>query len=160
MTIHTIFSPNLHAAGAHLAARTLSMLLSKGDFMNFRCEWSETPRFMNDSWQITVAEDVVPLNIATNDSGALIEPCKISMYQAKPIRKIEVFCYTNLPDGETEEETVNYDQAILFSCEDDRAFCIGCSLNGPGVADYLHFSEDPEVIRSITEGSSIRQTLN
>jgi hypothetical protein len=155
-----MFAPNLDAAGAHLAAWTLSMLLDKDRFMNFSCEWSETPHFLNDSWQITVAENSAPLKIAKNDDGALLDPCTVSMYDARSIKKIEIFSYSNASDNEGVEETVNYDQAIIFSCEEERSFCIGCMLNGPGAATNLHFSENPAVIRSIVEGSSIRFTLS
>lgn len=158
-TIYTLFSPNLDAAGAHLSAWTLSMLLSKDVFMNFSCEWSETPELRNDSWQITVAEDISPLKIAINGDGSLLSPCTISMYQAKPINKIEIFSYSNSSDDGAPEEAVCYDQAIVFSCEGGRVFCIGCMLDGPGIADYLHFSEDSTVIQSMVENSSIRLTL-
>jgi len=157
--IHTIYTPNLDAAGAHLAAWTLSMLLDKDSFMNFSCEWFETPHFLNDSWQITVAEARSPLKITVNESGALIAPCTISMYKAKPISKIEIFAFTNAADNEGIEETVNYDQAILFTCDGARPFCIGCMLNGPGIATYLRFSEYPEVIQEIVDGSTVRLVL-
>jgi len=158
--VHRLYAPKPDVAGAHLAAWTLSMLSGQGDFVNFSCEWSETPHFMNDSWQITVAEASIPLKIATDEKGALLGPCTISMYHAKPIRKIEVFSYTNVSDNDGAEETVNYDQAILFTCEGDRVFCIGCMLEGPGIATFLHFSEDPAVIQTIVEGSAIRLTLS
>ena len=154
--IYTIFAPNLDAAGSHLAAWTLSMLLEKDRFLNFSCEWSETPYFLNDSWQITVAEGQSPLNIAKNESGALISPCTINLYGAKPITKIEIFSRSNISANEGIEETVNYDQAIVFQCEEGRAFCIGCLLNGPGIATYLHFSENREVIAAIVAESSVR----
>jgi hypothetical protein len=157
-TIYTIWAPNLDAAGAHLAAWTLSMHLGRS-FMNFACEWHETPYYLNDSWQMTVTEDSVPINITKDSSGAFLEVCTISMVLAKPIEKIDIFAYTNSADNEGPEETVNYDQAILFSCEGERAFCIGCMLNGPGIATYLHFSEDPSAIQTILEGSTIRLTL-
>src|SRR5258707_255851 len=106
-SIHTVYAPNLDAAGGHLAAWTLSMLLGKDSFMNFSCQWSETPHFLNDSWQITVAEDCVPLRILLSDSDALVEPCTISMYGAKPIQRIEIHSYTNGGDNEGIEETVD-----------------------------------------------------
>ena len=158
-TIHTLFAPNLDAAGGHLAAWTLSMQLSKGSFMNFSCEWSETPHFLNDSWQITVAEGHDPLKIQINDTGSLMAPCTISMYEAKPIKRIDIFAHTNSADDEGPEEIVNYDQAILFTRDGDTGFCIGCMLNGPGIATHLHFSEDSEVIRTMVDGASIRLTL-
>src|SRR3979411_3350583 len=91
LTIHTIFAPNLDAAGAHLAAWKLSMLLKKDLFVNFSCEWSETPRYLNDSWLIEVAESSEPIGILQDASGTLIAPCTISMSKAQPIRKIEIF---------------------------------------------------------------------
>jgi hypothetical protein len=158
-TIHSLWAPNLDAAGAHLAAWTLSMHLGQHSFMNFSCEWHETPKFLNDSWLITVKEDSSPLNIARNDTGAFLGVCNINIYFAKPIKRIEIFAYTNSTDNEDPEETVNYDQAILFTCEGGRAFCIGCMLNGPGIATYLHFSEDQSVIQTIVEHSTVRLTL-
>jgi hypothetical protein len=158
-TIHTLWAPNLDAAGTHLASWTLSMLLGQNSFMNFSCEWHEMPHFLNDSWQMTVNEDSGPLNIVREDTGAFLGVCTINMYFAKPISRIDVFTYTNSADKEGPEETVNYDQAVLFTCEGDRTFCIGCMLNGPGIATYLHFSEDQSVIQTIVEHSTVRLTL-
>jgi hypothetical protein len=158
-TIYTLWAPNLDAAGAHLASWTLSMLLDQNSFMNFSCEWDETPKFLNDSWLITVGEDSSPLNIARDDTGAFLGVCNIRMYSATPIKRIDIFAYTNSGDNEGPEETVNYDQAILFTCEGERAFCIGCMLSAPGVATYLQFSEDQTVIQTIVEHSAIRLTL-
>lgn len=158
-TIYTIYAPNLDAAGAHLAAWTLSMLLEKNSFMNFSCDWSESPHFLNDSWQITVVEERNPLKIMVDESDALVFPCTISMYKAKPIEKIEILAFTNAGDNEGAEETVNYDQALLFTCEGARIFCIGCLHHGPGIAEWMHFSEDPEVIDEIVAGSSVRLVL-
>jgi hypothetical protein len=158
-SIHTLWAPNLDAAGAHLASWTLSMLLGQGSFMNFSCEWHETPKFLNDSWLITVREDSGPLNITRDDTGSFHGVCTINMYFAMPIKRIDIFAYTNSGDDQGSEEVVNYDQAILFTCEGERAFCIGCMLNGPGIATYLHFSEDQTVIQTIVEHSTIRLTL-
>lgn len=157
-SIYTIWAPNLDAAGAHLAAWTLSMNLSKDSFMNFSCEWSETPYYLNDSWQITVQEGIAPLNIKRQADGAYLDVCTISLYQAKPIRQIEILTYEDI-DKDRPEETVHYDQAIKFVCEEGKMFCIGCLLNGPGIATYLHFSEDPSVIQEMTDGSTARLCL-
>jgi hypothetical protein len=135
------------------------MLLPNDSFLNLSCQWSETPHFLNDSWQITVAEQRYPLKIAVSESGELISPCTISMYEAKPIEKIEIFAFTNSADNEGDLETVSYDQAILFNCAGARTFCVGCMLDDPGMAEYLHFSEDQAVIENIVDGSSIRLVL-
>jgi hypothetical protein len=158
-TVHTWWATNLDAAGAHLASWTLSMLLGQKSFMNFSCEWHETLKFLNDSWLITVREDSSPLNINRDDTGAFLGVCTINMYSATPIKRIDIFEYTNSADNEGPEETVNYDQAILFTCEGERTFCIGCMLNGPGIATYLRFSEDQTAIQTIVEHSTIRLTL-
>jgi len=134
------------------------MLLSKDAFINFSCKWSETPQFLNDSWQITVAKDGEPLDIAQNASGALIDPCTISMYHATPIEKIEILEYSYAAEDEGPEEAVAYDQAILFHCA-DRNFCIACILNGPGIATYLHFSENAEVIQQLVSESTVRLVI-
>jgi hypothetical protein len=157
-SIHTIFTPHLDVAGAHLAAPQMSMLVSKDIFINFSCDWSETPRFLNDSWLITVSESRNPIGIDRDESGALLEPCTISMYRAKPIRNIEIFEYQD-EDHETPEESVHYDQAIHFKCDEDRSFCIACMLNGPGISEYLHFSEDVHVIREMASQSKCRVVL-
>ena len=103
-------------------------MVSKDIFINFSCDWSETPRFLNDSWLITVSESRNPIGIDRDESGALLEPCTISMYRAKPIRNIEIFEYQD-EDDETPEESVHYDQAIHFKCDEDRSFCIAlCSV--------------------------------
>jgi hypothetical protein len=155
LTIHTIFAPNLDAAGAHLAAWKLSLLLKKDLFVNFSCKWSETPLYLNDSWLIEVAPSTEPIGILRNASGALVEPCTISMYEAQPIRKIELFEYRYDLDEGT-EESVHYDRAIVFRCAEERSFCISCMLNGPGTANYLHFSEDNGVIQEMIDESTIR----
>jgi hypothetical protein len=157
--VHTIFAPNLDAAGAHLAASKLSILIKKDHFVNFSCEWSETPRYLNDSWLIEVAESSNPIGIQQDDSGALIAPCTISLYRAQPIIKIQIYDYCYAPEDEGPEESVQYDQAILFHCAEERAFCIGCLLNGPGIANDLHFSEDAGVIQELLNGSTNRLVL-
>jgi hypothetical protein len=158
LTIHTIFAPPLDAAGAHLAAWKLSLLVSQDKFVNFTCEWSETSRFLHDFWLITVSESSDPVGIDKNESGALVGASTISMYHAKPIQKIEIFecSYT---ENEYPEESVHYDQAILFRCEEERNFCIACMLNGPGIAEYLHFSEDGGVIQEMLSQSVRRLIL-
>jgi hypothetical protein len=158
-SIHTIFAPTLDAAGAHLAAWKLSMLLQKNLFVNFACKWSETPRYLNDSWLIEIEESNEPSDIPLDASGALIAPCTITMYEAKPIRKIEVFEYHDDLDKEI-EESVCYDRAILFTCEGNRRFCISCMLNGPGTANYLHFSEDDAVIQQMISETTMRISLS
>jgi hypothetical protein len=158
-TIHNLWAPNLDAAGADLAGWTLSMLLDQKKFMNFSREWHETPKSLNDSWLITVKEDSNPLNIAKDDSGAFLGVCTIRMFFATPIKRIDIFAYTNSAGIRDSEETVDYDQAILFTCEEGKAFCIGCTLNGAGVATYLHFSEDQSVIQTILQHSTVRLTL-
>jgi hypothetical protein len=157
--VFTIFAPNLDAAGSHLAAWKFSFLIRKDFFVNVSCEWSETPRFLNDSWLITFSESSDPIGIAKNASGALTAPCTISMYKAEPIEKIEIFEYHDDADGEL-DESVHYDKAIVFRCgRDGRSFCICCMLNGPGIATDLHFSEDPVVIEEMVSGSKVRLVL-
>jgi hypothetical protein len=158
-TVHTLWAPNLDAAAAHLAACSLSMLLGNGSFMNFSCKWQETPHLLIDSWLISVHQDDAPLHIAKDNTGAFRDVCTINMYFAKPIKRIDIFAYTNRFDNEPPEETVNYDQSILFTCEGDRKFCIGCMLSGPGIAKYLNFSEDQKTIETIVEHSTVRLTL-
>jgi hypothetical protein len=159
ITVHTIFAPKLDAAGAHLAAWKLSILIKKDYFVNFSCKWSETPRYLNDSWLIKVAESSNPIGIQQDDSGALIAPCTISMCKAQPIIKIQIYDYCYAPEDEGPDESVQYDQAILFHCAEERAFCISCLLSGPGIAEDLHFSEDAGVIQEMIDGSTVRLVL-
>jgi len=81
------------------------------------------------------------------------------MYHAKPIRKIEIFDYQYSED-EPPEEAVHYDRAIVFSCDEGRSFCIACMINGPGISEYLHFSEDARVIQEMICESKSRLILN
>jgi hypothetical protein len=159
VSVHTIWCPNLDAAGAHLAAWTLAMLIEKGRFFNFSCEWSETPIYLNDSWMIEVFEASGPANILKNNEGAYLNVCSISMWRAQPIEQIEIFEYQTETDKEHPEETTLYDQALVFRCAGGRSFCICCLLNGPGIATYLHFSEDPAVVEEMTSGSKVRLVL-
>ena len=79
------------------------------------------------------------------------------MYLAKPIRQVEIFsCHFEDDDL---EESVHYDQAILFHCEEERNFCIACMLNGPGIAEYLHFSEDKDTIQEMLREANSRFIL-
>ena len=155
-SIFTIFTPNLDAAGAHLAAWKLSMLLEKDSFVTFECEWTETPTFLMDSWQIFVTVSSSPLGIASDNTGALLAPCTISMYGATPIRQISVYRFAD----RHENEAVQYDGTIVFACEGGRRFAIGCMLNGPGIATYLHFSENEEVIRMMLSESTERLVIS
>ena len=133
------------------------MLISKNNFVNFSCEWAETPRYLNDSWLITVSESSDPIEIDKDESGALVGASTIKMYFAKPIRQIEIF--SSYREDDDPQESVHYDQAILFHCEEERNFCIACMLNGPGVATYLHFSEDNAVIQEMLNTSNSRLIL-
>jgi hypothetical protein len=90
---------------------------------------------------------------------ALISPCTISIYKAQPIRKIEIFEYLYDLDEGT-EESVHYDRAIVFRCDEEWNFCISCMLNGPGTANYLHFSEDNGIQEVIDESKSASFSSN
>jgi len=158
-TIHTIWCPNLDAAGAHLAAWTFAMLIEKGRFINFACQWSETPIFLNDSWLLQVSESDDPVNIDKSEDGAYRGVCTISIYGAQPIERVEVFEYQSETDQDHPEETTLYDQALIFQCAGGRSFCICCMLNGPGIATYLHFSEDISVMEEMIRGSRNRLVL-
>jgi hypothetical protein len=157
ISIHTLFAPHLDAAGAHLASPSLAMLLEKNRYLNFTCERFETPHYLNDSWQIRIAQSSNPLDIPQNSSGALIAPCTINMYGTHSITKIAIYEYLRME--EEVEESVQYDQSILFECSDGHSFCIACMLNGPGIATYLHFSEDKKVIQEMTGESHVRLIL-
>ena len=141
-----------------MAAPSFSFLLSKDEFLDFSCLWSGTRKYLNDAWEVTVSKSVKPRGITVNETGALLQPLStISMYGAKPVERIEVYERTDLDEND-EAESVQYDQALVFH-HGNRRFCIACSLNGPGLAEDLKFSEDEAGIDRLLEYSSLRLTL-
>jgi hypothetical protein len=158
-SIHTIFAPNLDAAGPHLASWALSMMKGVGSFITFECERRETPYFMLDSWIIHVAESSQPLRIERNESDGLISCSTISIYNATPVEAIDVYRFTDSHEDKGVSEAVEYDGAIIFRCEQGKQFAIGCSLNGPGIAEFVHFSEDTGVIADLIGSGKLRLTL-
>jgi len=157
-TIHTIFATNLDAAGGHLAGWKLSMMLSNKLFMTFECEWQETPFFLMDSWGIKVKLAQNPLGIALNADGALIDCSHIHIYESSSIERIEVYRFADEYQRDEVAESVEFDGALVFRSQ-RRDFVIGCSMDGPGIATYLHFSEDARVIAELTDGAECRLVL-
>lgn len=158
-TVHSLSSPNLDAAGPELASWALSIWMEKGRYITFECEWRETPVFMLDFWTIHVAENSHPLRIKTDESGALISPCSISIYNATPVEAIDVYRFSDSHEDKGISEAVEYDGALVFRCQNEKQFAIFCSLHGPGLAEYLRFTESPEVIARVLATEVLRLTL-
>jgi hypothetical protein len=81
------------------------------------------------------------------------------MYGATAIRSIEVYQFRDAYESGGISEAVEYDGAIRFCCDEGRQFAIGCLLNGPGAATYLHFSEDQTVVADMLREASVRLVL-
>ncbi len=68
--VHRLYAPSLDVAGAHVAGPSFSVPISDqiGDawvhrFVNLKAIWSETPRFMNDYWELQASDDQTPMLI-------------------------------------------------------------------------------------------------
>jgi len=164
--IHRVYAPCLQVAGAHIASPSFSVPLSNEiagkwvhKYVNFRCEWSETPLTLTDWWKILVSVDNKPCGIEVDSKGAIVAPCTIHFYKSGPIKQIEVFEFEWSAGQGNEVEAVAYDNAIRFELEGGNALCIACQLNGPGIATEVHLSEDETTIGQFLEGSRLRIRL-
>jgi len=165
--VHRVYAPSLDVAGTHVAAPSFSVPISDqiGDawvhrFVNLKAIWSETPRFMNDYWELQASDDQTPIGISINIENAMLSPCSVSFYEngGSKITRIEIYSLS-ASDLEDENESVLYDKALQFVRENGSSFCISCQLNGPGIAEFVRLSEDPKVIREFLEGCRLRLTL-
>jgi hypothetical protein len=161
--LHRVLAPCLQVAGMHFTAPSFSIQFSDEiagkwfhNYANIRCEWSETPLTHTDFWSILVSCEDKPFGIDVASNGATMAPCTVSFYNAKPIRKIEVYEHRWSDERGGEVEAVRYDQAIRFEQEGGAPFCIACQLNGPGIATELHISESESTVSEFLEGSRLR----
>jgi len=165
--IHTIYAPVLAVAGTHVSAPSFAISISDqvGDqwvhrFLNFKALWSETPRFLNDYWELLAFEDEAPLGISQNSERAMLAPCSVSFYEngSSAIASIKIYTFSVL-DTEDENESVMYDKVIQLCRDNGSSICLACQLNGPGIAEDVHLSEDPLVIQSFLDGCQLRLEL-
>ena len=165
--IHTIYAPVLAVAGTHVSAPSFAISISDqvGDqwvhrFLNFKALWSETPRFLNDYWELLAFEDEAPLCISQNSERAMLAPCSVSFYEngSSAIASIKIYTFSVL-DTEDENESVMYDKVIQLCRDNSSSICLACQLNGPGIAEDVHLSEDPLVIQSFLDGCQLRLEL-
>ena len=162
--VHTVYAPILDVAGTHVAAQSFSISVSDqiGDrwshrFLNLKAKWSETPRFMNDYWELQALEDQRPLGIHVNAENAMVSPCSIHFYKngGSEVTKIQVYTLSS-PDLEDDSESVVYDKVIEFVRANGTSFCIACQLNGPGIAEDVHLTEDPSIREAFLENCQLR----
>lgn len=165
--VHRVYAPSLDIAGTHVAAPSFSVPISDqiGEawvhrFVNLKAIWSETPRFMNDYWEIQASADQTPVGISVTAENAMLSPCSISFYEngGSMLTAIKVYSLS-IPDLEDENESVLYDKALQFVRENGSSFCVACQLNGPGIAEFVRLSEDPKVIQELLEDCHLRLTL-
>jgi hypothetical protein len=165
--IHTFYAPVLAVAGTHVSAPSFSVSISDqaGDqwihrFLNFKSSWSETPRFLNDYWELQAFENDAPLGISQNSEKAMMAPCSVSFYEngSSAVTSIKVYTFSVL-DIEDENESVTYDKVIQLCRDNGSSICLACQLNGPGIAEDVHLSEDPLVIQSFLDGCQLRFEL-
>ncbi len=165
--VHTVYAPILGVAGTHVAAQSFAISISdqigkvwNHRFLNLKAIWSETPRFMNDYWELQAFEDQRPLGIGVNAENAMVSPCSIHFYEngGSEVTSIQVYTLSS-PDLEDATESVVYDKVIEFVRANGTSFCIACQLNGPGIADDVHLTEDPAVRQGFLEHCQLRLSL-
>jgi hypothetical protein len=161
-----MYAPCLQVAGSDITAHSFSIPISDQNegrwihrFINLRCEWSETPECLLDYWNISVSCEDHPTSIEVRPDGAIVSPCTVSYYAARPIEKIEIHRYEYTCGENGNKETVSYDQAILLYGKDSADLCFACRLNGPGIATEMHVSDDKETISDFLKYSQLRVTL-
>lgn len=164
--LYRVLAPCLQVAGAHFTAPSFSIHFSDEiggrwfhKYVNICCEWSETPLTFTDYWDILISCENKPSGINVDSSGAIVAPCTICFYKAKPIKKIELYEFQLSAGQGSDLETVTYDKAIRFEHEGGTAFCIACQVNGPGDATEVHVSEDEATISQFLNGSRSRTCL-
>ena len=165
--VHRVYAPILDVAGTHVAAQSFAILISgqignrwSHRFLNLKAIWSETPRLMIDYWELQAFEDQRPLGISVNAENAMLSPCSIHFYEngGSEVTKIQVYTLSS-PDPEDLDESVVYDKVIDFVRANGTSFCIACQLNGPGIANDVHLTEDPAVRQEFLEDCQLRLTF-
>jgi hypothetical protein len=165
--VYTVYAPVLAVAGTHVAAPSFAISLSDqvGDqwvhsFLNLKATWSETPRFLNDSWELQAFEARSPLGIEVNAENAMMSPCSVHFYENGGSEVINIRVYSlSLLDQDDPSESVVFDKALELMRANGTSFCIACQLNGPGIAEDVHLTEDPVVIKTLTDACQIRLTF-
>jgi hypothetical protein len=158
-SLHTIHAPCLQVAKHHFTSPSLSFLIGPREWLTLSCEWLETPRTYNDYWRLIVSRENWPAGIEMDATGAILAPCTIHFYESPRITGIEVYTKQWDSENETGGERVAYDSFLRFIREGGREFCVGCQLNGPGIATEVHFSEDEETIRDFLLDAELRIEL-
>ncbi len=165
--VHRVYAPCLDVSGAHFASPSYSIVVSDcvadawtHRFLNFNAVWSETPRFLNDYWELQVSDDQAPEGISVSAENAMLSPCSISFYENGSSAVTSIQIYTlSVPDLEDTGESVVYDKVIQFKRDNGSSFCIFCQLDGPGIATDVRLSEDPDLIQSLLKSCALRLTL-
>lgn len=166
MTVHRIHAPCLQVAGSHLTAPSFSIPVTtqtdsgwEHRFTVIRCDWFETPKLLNDYWDLHVVEQDKPDNIPVNSTGAIVAPCTVNFWAASPIIRIDIYGFEWILEGTDSGESVSYDNAIRFQTSGGKSFCVACQLDGPGIATEVHLSENDENIRQFLADATLRHSL-
>jgi hypothetical protein len=159
-SVCTFYSSHLDVMGRHVAASALSLsLFEPNQSVTIRADYFETPHTMTDYWQMHVHQQRYPHGVEIQD-GAMFAPCSITLFPSSPISAIEIYEAEGTAREKSEIENVLYDQAIIFRRVDGKFFCMACHLNGPGIAEDIHYTDDDVVLSQLLEISRLRLVLS
>lgn len=159
-SVSTFYSSHLDIMGRHITAPSLSLsLFEPNESITVRADYFETPHTLTDYWQMHVHRQRYPHGVEVRD-GAMIAPCSIQLFPSSAITIVEIYEAQWTAGEGSEVENVFYDQSVVFRREDGKFFCMACHLNGPGIANDIHYTDDDVVLSQLLEISRLRLTLS
>jgi hypothetical protein len=157
-TIYRIYSPTLEVHGKTVIATSLSLHREGIGYVILENAWHETPREYIDYWQISARFSLKPKDIKTrigkNGAGnTFYFPFSTIQlpFPTSPIKKIAI--HEETWSDPYNQESVAYDDSLVFYLEDKRRFCISAN---PTNQDSLEYTEDEDEISLIVKEHKCR----
>ena len=159
VSVSQLISPALEVYGHFISSPSFSISLGDNGYLVIENSWLETPKEYIDYWSISARYSDLPKDIKVEMvegienvmqfpvSSVHIQPAsriiKISIYEAK------------WSDSECEESVI-YDQAVVFQQEEGKRFCI---MANQSIADLLDFTNHEEEIKAIIGEIACRKEI-
>ena len=140
-----------------IEATTLSINLTRNEYLIISSDWSSTPKEMLDIYFLQARISNKPADIKTEDDPKLKNslvhyPNFSSIHLLGGESKIkEIYIYEDCEVGDTEE--VVYDSAIIFKRNDDLSFLI---KNSESIMPLLYITTDRDEIQNIASTLKLR----
>lgn len=157
--IFDIWSPALELHRQIISADNLSLALKgKSDFINVRNEWLETNEGEH-YWRLSFEQSDKPEGLSYERHGRTgflafdFRASCIRLNKMSPIENVKVF----EANEKNDDETISYDQAVLFRQQNGEQFCITAQQS---IADRLDFSQNETDIELLLQDCSLRWTAS